>query len=100
MGARFDRRRLAGVHQVVPGTDLVGPPDPAPQEAAFYEALADWAQERADSHPSTVESAYRGFEILIGLALSSLERRAIDLPIACLPAEAVLPRLARALESQ
>ena len=38
-------------------------------------------------------------EILIGLALSSLERRAVDLPITPLPSEPVLPRLEQTLEA-
>ena len=81
------------------GRILSGPPDPAPQEPAFYEALADWVQSPPYVHPSSVEVAYHGFEILIGLALSSLERRAVDLPIAPLPSEPVLPRLERTLEA-
>ena len=61
--------------------------------------LADWVQSPPRGHPSSVEVAYHGFEILIGLALSSLERRAVDLPIAPLPSEPVLPRLERTLEA-
>ncbi len=79
------------------GRILSGPADPAPPECAFYEALADWIQSPPSGHPSSVEVACHGFEILIGLALSSLERRAVDLPIAPLPPEPVLPRLERAL---
>ena len=47
-------------------------------------------------HPSNLQTSYDGFEILMGLALSSLERRRVDLPIAGAP-EAILERLRDAL---
>jgi hypothetical protein len=44
-----------------------------------------------------VEVSYAGFELLIGMALSSLERRKVDLPIEAMPPRPVLPRLKEAL---
>lgn len=85
------------VTRASPGRVLSGPPDPTPQEPAFYRALAEWLDAPARVHPSSAETAYDGFEILIGLALSSLERRAVDLPISPVPTEPVLARLERAL---
>ena len=51
--------------------------------------LADWLDDPRRVHPSNLETSYHGFEILMGLALSSLERRRVDLPIAGTP-EAIL----------
>jgi predicted dehydrogenase len=73
-----------------------GPPDTSPGEAEHLRLLADWLDDPERVHPSNLQSAYDGFEILMGLALSSLERRRVDLPIAGEP-EAILERLRDAL---
>jgi hypothetical protein len=78
-------------------TLLSEPPDPNPQEAAHMQALADWLDNPQQVHPSHVEVSYAGFELLIGMALSSLERRKVDLPIEAMPPRPVLPRLKEAL---
>ncbi|PON13846.1 hypothetical protein C2W62_32195 [Candidatus Entotheonella serta] len=74
-------------------TLLTEPPDPNPQEPAHMLALADWLDNPQQIHPSHVEVSYAGFEVLIGMALSSLERRQVELPIETLPLQPVLPRL-------
>jgi predicted dehydrogenase len=81
------------------GALLTGPADPAPQETAHFRALADWLDDPTRVHPANGEIAYHGFEILIALALSSLERRRVDLPLVPVPAESVLARLEKALSA-
>jgi predicted dehydrogenase len=73
-----------------------GPPDTSPGEPEHMRLLADWLDDSERVHPSNLETSYDGFEILMGLALSSLERRRVDLPIAGAP-EAILERLRDAL---
>lgn len=58
-----------------------GPADPAPQEARHLELLADWLDDPAAEHPASFAAAYHGLEILLGLALSSADRRQVTLPI-------------------
>jgi len=78
------------------GTLIAEPPDPTPQEAAHMRALADWLDDPQQVHPSHLEVSYAGFEVLIAMTLSSLERRKVDLPIEAIP-QPVLPRLKDAL---
>jgi len=59
-----------------------GPLDPTPGEAEHLRLLADWLDDPARVHPSNLLRAYEGFEILMGLALSSLERRRVEFPLA------------------
>lgn len=73
-----------------------GPADVSPGEPEHMRLLADWLDDPRRGHPSNLETSYHGFEILMGLALSSLERRRVDLPIAGTP-EAILERLRDAL---
>jgi predicted dehydrogenase len=73
-----------------------GPADISPGEPEHLHLLADWLDDSRRTHPSNLETSYHGFEILMGLALSSLERRRVDLPIAGTP-EAILERLRDAL---
>jgi predicted dehydrogenase len=81
------------------GAVLTGPADPAPQEAAHYRALADWLDDPTQVHPAHGEVTYHGFEILIALALSSLERRRVSLPLTPVPTDSVLARLEKALSA-
>ena len=59
-------------------------------------ALADWLDDPQQVHPSHLEVSYAGFEVLIAMTLSSLERRKVELPIEAIP-QPVLPRLKDAL---
>lgn len=76
-----------------------GPADVSPGEPEHLRLLADWLDDPRRVHPSNLETSYHGFEILIGLALSSLERRRVDLPIAGTP-EAILERLRDTLPNE
>ena len=73
-----------------------GPADISPGEPEHMRLLADWLDDPRRVHPSNLETSYHGFEILMGLALSSLERRRVDLPIPGTP-ETILERLRDAL---
>jgi predicted dehydrogenase len=73
-----------------------GPADGTPGEPEHLRLLADWLDDPRSVHPSNLETSYQGLEILMGLALSSLERRRVDLPIHGTP-ESILERLRDAL---
>jgi predicted dehydrogenase len=78
-------------------TIRAGPCDPTPQEPRWLHDLAVWLDHPAQGHPCHGGIAYHGFELLMGLALSSLERRQIVMPIQPLPSEPELARLAHLL---
>jgi predicted dehydrogenase len=76
---------------------LLEPPDSTPQEPAHMQALADWLDDPRQVHPCHGAVSYAGFELLMGMALSSLERRKVDIPIESVPETPILLRLKDAL---
>ena len=79
------------------GALLSGPPDLTPQEPTHMHHLIAWLDNPEQVHPSHGAVSYDGFELLVGMALSSLERRKVDMPITPLPSSPILPELKRAL---
>lgn len=79
------------------GELLAGPADASPQEARLMEDLADWLDDASQVHPCRGEAAFAGLEILLGMALSSLERRQVVLPLVPATVGPVLERLRAAL---
>ena len=79
------------------GAILSEPPDPSPQEGPHMRALADWLDDTAQLHPCHAEVSYAGFELLMGMALSSLERRKVEMPIEPLPQTPILTQLKEVL---
>lgn len=73
-----------------------GGPDLAPQEAQHLARLADWIDDVAAVHPASFLASYHGLEVLLGLALSSITRRSVALPIEDTE-EDILMRLRQAL---
>lgn len=69
-----------------------GPADPSPQEARHLALLADWLDDAERVHPGELERSYHGLEVLMGMALSAVEQRRVDLPITPVP-DAILERL-------
>jgi predicted dehydrogenase len=78
-------------------TMTAGPCDPTPQEPRWLHELAAWLDHPAQEHPCRAAVAYHGFELLAGIALSSLERRQITMPIQPIPSEPELARLGHVL---
>ncbi|MBN1673342.1 MAG: Gfo/Idh/MocA family oxidoreductase [Kiritimatiellae bacterium] len=64
-------------------------------QPAYIADLARWLDDPACVHPCSVETAYHGFELMMGICLSSLERRKISVPVDS--AEPVIERLRREL---
>lgn len=74
-----------------------GPADASPQEARLMQDVAEWLDDPARVHPCRGEAAFAGLEILLGMALSSLERRQVALPLDPEAVGPVLERLRAAL---
>jgi len=74
---------LGGGWEVVTarGARSAGGPDTAPQEPRHLALLGDWLDDPAAVHPASFAASYHGFEVLLGLALSSVEHRRVALPI-------------------
>jgi predicted dehydrogenase len=66
--------------------------DPTPQEARHLALLADWLDDPQRVHSGNLARSYHGLEVLMGMALSALEHRRVDVPIAPVP-DAILERL-------
>src|SRR2546426_7602406 len=81
------------------GRVQTGPADPSPGEPEHFRLLADWLDDPRRVHPSSLEISYHGFEILMGIGMSSLERRRVELPISGSP-EGILERLRDALSQE
>jgi predicted dehydrogenase len=93
LGAGWEAATRAG------GRIESGSADPCPREPQHLALLADWLDDPARPHPADLTRSYHGLEILLGMALSSLERRRVDLPIAPAPA-GILERLRDALPQE
>jgi len=61
----------------------------------YIRDLADWLDDPSKVHPCNGETAYHGFELVMGICLSGLERRRVTLPIE--PSEPIMERLQREL---
>ena len=61
----------------------------------YIRDIALWLDDPARVHPANGESAFKGFEILMAICRSAIERRKVTLPLA--PAEPEIDRLARIL---
>jgi predicted dehydrogenase len=79
------------------GQLLSGPPDFTPQEPRWYRDLADWLDDPQRLHPCNGETSYHGFELLMGMCLSSLQRRQVAVPITPIPSAPELVSLEKAL---
>lgn len=75
-----------------------GPADLTPQEPRWYADLADWLDDPQQVHPCNGDISYHGFELLMGMGLSSLERRQVIMPITTLPPVPILQQLERVLQ--
>ena len=69
-------------------------------QTPYLKALADWLDDPEKIHPNNGDISYHGFEIAMGMCMSSYERRRIDLPIERIPAEPILETLKRELPNE
>lgn len=67
----------------------------AKDQSPYIKDLADWLDNPIKIHPCNGEVTYHGFQILMGICLSSLEKRKINLPLKT--SEPILERLRREL---
>ncbi|MCX7015519.1 MAG: Gfo/Idh/MocA family oxidoreductase [Candidatus Sumerlaeota bacterium] len=71
--------------------------DPRHEQPLYIKELADWLDGKIERHCCDGELAYHGFEICMGILLSALERRRVDLPIDPMPSESIYDQLGRVL---
>lgn len=55
--------------------------DVAKDQPPYIRDLADWLDDPTDIHPCNGETAYHGFELVMGICLSGLERRKVSVPV-------------------
>ena len=55
--------------------------DVAKDQPPYIRDLADWLDDPTDIHPCNGETAYHGFELVMGICLSGLERRKVTVPV-------------------
>jgi len=72
--------------------------DVAKDQPAYIRDLADWLDDSGKIHPCNGEVTYHGFEILMGICLSSLEKRKISLPLKT--SEPIIERLGQELPEE
>ncbi len=71
--------------------------DPPNEQPLYIRDLADWLDDSSRAHSCHGATAYHGFEAAMGLCLSALERRRIDLPIENPSSESIVERMRREL---
>jgi len=76
--------------QVLSGTGVF---DPSYEQPRYIRELADWLDGTIPTHACNGDISYHGFEAVMALYISSLERRRVDLPLATLPQGSLIARL-------
>ena len=69
--------------------------DVVKDQSPYIKDLADWLDNPTKIHPCNGEVTYHGFELAMGICLSSLEKRKINLPLKT--SEPIVERLRREL---
>lgn len=52
-----------------------------PGQIGLTEAMFDWLEDATNVHPTNLEDSLTQFNVILGLYMSALERRGIDLPV-------------------
>jgi len=71
--------------------------DPVGDQICYTKELGDWLDDPSRTHSCNGAVTYHGFEAVMGICLSSLERRKVDLPLSTIPEAPVFDQLAKAL---
>jgi predicted dehydrogenase len=67
--------------------------DPAYEQPLYIRDLADWPDGKIAAHPCDSEITYHGFEAVMAISISALERRRVKLPLETIPVGSMLERL-------
>ena len=65
--------KTGGVHEYY-AADLPG-------QIGLTEAMFDWLEDASRVHPTNLQDSLTQFNVILGLYMSALERRGIDLPV-------------------
>ncbi len=72
--------------------------DVAKDQSPYIKDLADWLDNPTKIHPCNGEVTYHGFELAMGICLSSLERRKVSIPLGVV--EPIIERLRQELPEE
>ncbi len=70
----------------------------AKDQSSYIRDLADWLDDPGKVHPCNGEVTYHGFELVMGICLSSLERGKVSIPLG--PVEPIIERLGKELPEE
>lgn len=72
--------------------------NPSYEQPLYIHDLANWLDNEFDVHTNNGAITYHGFEAVMALYISSLERRKVELPLRCLPDYAIVEKLKNELQ--
>lgn len=71
--------------------------NPSHEQPLYIRDLADWLDGKIEVHPCDGEISYHGFQAVMALYISALDRRKVDLPLAEVPLGSLIERLSKEL---
>jgi predicted dehydrogenase len=71
--------------------------NPTYEQPLYIRDLADWLDGKTAHHPCDGDISYHGFQAVMAMYISALERRKVDLPLAEIPQHSLIAELGRQL---
>jgi Predicted dehydrogenases and related proteins len=71
--------------------------NPSYEQPLYIRDLADWLDGKLATHPCDGEISYHGFEAVMALYISALDRRRVELPLDRIPQGSLIARLGQEL---
>lgn len=73
--------------------------NPSYEQPLYIRDLADWLDGKIATHPCDGDISYHGFQAVMAMYISALERRKVDLPLVEIPQSSLIARLGETLPS-
>ncbi|MBZ9939324.1 Gfo/Idh/MocA family oxidoreductase [Mesorhizobium sp. BR1-1-16] len=71
--------------------------NPSYEQPLYIRDLADWLDGKIATHPCDGDIAYHGFQAVMAMYMSALDRKRVDLPLAEIPQGSLIARLGETL---